>query len=259
MGWDMLGYLPLSGMGISMIVVCFERLWPARREPGQPFLNVGLWALRHVNQMLAVPVVATASVAIARKAGLPSLHSREWPLIWSAITFFLAMDYGEYLFHRAQHAIPILWRMHSLHHSDPCMNAFTTERHFWGDAYLRALLISPIITIVLAPPSIVFGLYSAFAVYNVFNHANLPVSFGRLSWLINSPAYHRLHHSKDPEHHGANFASLFPIWDVLAGSYRHPTSAPETGLDDRSPRSLLDMVLWPLLGATRRARAVQAG
>jgi sterol desaturase/sphingolipid hydroxylase (fatty acid hydroxylase superfamily) len=257
MDWGFLGYLPLSGIGVSAVVIGLERLWPARRERGQPSLNVGLWAFRHVNQILAIPVVASASVAFARQAGLPSLHSREWPLAWAVIAFFLAMDMAEYLFHRAQHAVPLLWRMHSLHHSDPCMNALTTERHFWGDAYLRALFISPVIAVVLAPPGLAIGLYSLFGVYNVFVHANLPVSFGRLSWFLNSPAYHRIHHSKQPEHHGANFAALFPIWDVVAGSYRRPTASPETGLDGRSPRSLLDMLLWPVLGSRRRATTPQ--
>lgn len=245
LGLGYLGYLPLSGMGVSAVVIGLERLWPARQEAGQPLLNIGLWAFRHFNQTLVVPAVAAVSVALARKAGLPSLHTSDWPLIWSVITFFLAMDLAEYLFHRAQHAVPFLWRMHSLHHSDPCMSALTTERHFWGDAYLRALFISPIIAVVLAPPGIAFGVYSLFGVYNVFTHANLPVSFGRLSWILNSPSYHRIHHSREAEHHGANFAAFLPIWDVLAGSYQRPTTSPATGLDGLAPRSLMEMLVWP--------------
>jgi sterol desaturase/sphingolipid hydroxylase (fatty acid hydroxylase superfamily) len=258
MSWGFLAYLPLTGISVTVVVIAFERLWPARREAGQPMLNLGTWAFRHVNQTLAVPVVATAAVAVARQAGLPSLRTHEWPLICSVVGYFLAMDLAEYLFHRAQHAVPVLWRMHSLHHSDPCMSALTTERHFWGDVYLRAVFIWPLISIVLDPPGVAIGLYGVFCVYNVFNHANLGVNFGRLSWLLNSPAYHRLHHSKRPEHHGANFAALFPIWDVLTGSYRRPIASPETGLDDRAPRSLLDMLIWPVLGAKRRATALQA-
>jgi sterol desaturase/sphingolipid hydroxylase (fatty acid hydroxylase superfamily) len=254
----LLDSLPLLGICVTAVVMALERLWPARREPGQPFLNLGVWAIRHIHQMLAVPVVATAALAVARQAGLPSLRSHEWPLVWSVLCYFLAMDLAEYLFHRAQHAVPVLWRMHSLHHSDPCMSALTTERHFWGDVYVRALFIWPLMSIVLAPPGAAIGLYGAFSVYNVFNHANLRVNFGPLSWLLNSPAYHRLHHSKEPEHHGANFAALLPIWDVIAGSYRRPGAPPETGLCDRTPRSILEMLVWPVLGSRRRANELQS-
>jgi sterol desaturase/sphingolipid hydroxylase (fatty acid hydroxylase superfamily) len=249
----LLGYLPLLGISVTVVIKGCERLWPARREAGQLLLNAGNWAIRHVTQSFALPAVTAASLAIARKTILPSLRTDEWPIIWAVICYFAVMDLTEYLFHRAQHAVPILWRMHSLHHSDPCMNALTTERHFWGDAYLRALFIWPLITLVLTPPGIAVGLYATFSAYNYFIHANLPVNFGRLTWALNSPAYHRLHHSKEPEHHDANFAALFPIWDVLAGSYRHPTATPATGLDDGAPRSLLDMVLWPM----RRTRALR--
>lgn len=256
MNWALLGYLPLSGLGASAVVLGLERLWPARREAGQPFLNLGLWAFRHVNQTLVAPVVAIGSATIAQRAGLPSLRSHEWPLIWAVIALFLMMDLAEYLFHRAQHAFPLLWRMHSLHHSDPCVNALTTERHFWGDTYLRALVISPLIGVLLSPPAAALGIYGVFGTYNVFIHANLPVNFGRMSWILNSPAYHRIHHAREAEHHGANFAALFPIWDVLAGSYRRPTISPPTGIEEGPPRSLMEMLIWPALVSRRRESAL---
>ena len=61
---------------------------------------------------------------------------------WAAFPIFLLVtDLGEYLFHRAQHKVPLLWSMHSLHHSDPEVSALTTNRHFWADQLIKSVTI----------------------------------------------------------------------------------------------------------------------
>jgi sterol desaturase/sphingolipid hydroxylase (fatty acid hydroxylase superfamily) len=164
----------------------------------------------------------------------------------ATVAYVLAMDFGECMFHRAQHAVPFLWRMHSLHHSDPCMNATTTDRHWWGDSLIKALTIWPAVAILFRPSAATLATYAVLTTYHYFSHANLRVSFGRLSWLLNSPAYHRIHHSSDPAHHGANFAGLFPIFDVILGSYRPGAIFPPTGMD-RRPETLVQALVWPLV------------
>jgi len=156
----------------------------------------------------------------------------------------VSFDLGEYLYHRAQHAIPWLWRRHALHHSDPCVNATTTERHWWGDLALKAILFGAPLAVVLQPSALDYSFYAAISLYPYFAHANLRVDFGRWSWVLNSPAYHRLHHARDPRYYGANYAALFPIFDVLLGSYRRAPGYLETGLDE-APRTVLQALAWP--------------
>jgi sterol desaturase/sphingolipid hydroxylase (fatty acid hydroxylase superfamily) len=50
-----------------------------------------------------------------------------------------------------------------------------------------------------------------------------------------------------PDHYDSNFAALFPVWDVLVGSYHRPDGYPPTGFA-RRPRSLREVVLWPWVG-----------
>lgn len=170
---------------------------------------------------------------------------------WIALPlFFLVRDFTEWLFHYAQHRLPWLWAMHSLHHSDPEMTALTTNRHFWGDRLVKALTIWPLATMVMNPTDAIFQVYMVFSLYNYFIHANLKVDFGRWSWLLNGPAYHRRHHSRLPEHYDTNFAALFPIFDVIAGTYRRPDGWPPCGLDD-APKSAADLMVWPLRGRLR--------
>jgi len=174
------------------------------------------------------------------------LHSEAMSL-WLAVPLFIVVrDFTEWLYHYAQHRLPWLWAMHSLHHSDPEMTVLTTNRHFWGDRFLKSVTIWTLSTMIIAPSGAVFQIYVVIALYNYFVHANLKVDFGRWSWLLNSPAYHRRHHSRLPEHYDSNLAAMLPIWDVIFGMYRRPDGWPPCGLDDEAPRSFTDLVLWPV-------------
>ena len=168
--------------------------------------------------------------------------------------FLLVRDFTEYLYHYAQHRIPALWALHSLHHSDPEMTALTTNRHFWGDQVIKAITIWPATTMIMSQTGSIIGAYAAISLYNYFIHANLRVDFGRWSWVLNCPAYHRRHHSRLTEHYNTNFAALFPIFDVIFGTYRRPDGWPPSGLDE-APRSFGDLFFWPLRRALGRLPA----
>ncbi len=177
---------------------------------------------------------------------LPTLlDGAQLPFWLGFVIFLFVSDLGEYLFHRAQHRIPLLWAMHSLHHSDPEMSALTTQRHFWADPLLKAITIYPVTLMIIKPTPAIIGVILTVALWNFLTHSRLRVDLGRWSWLINTPAYHRRHHSSLPEHYDSNFAALFPIFDVIAGSYRRPDGFPPTGLDHR-PTNLQHLATWPL-------------
>jgi sterol desaturase/sphingolipid hydroxylase (fatty acid hydroxylase superfamily) len=233
---------------VMAALAALERVTPARRDPAQPLLNVWTAIVNRVIQLAVSPGIALAASHATGRLPLPSLHLASWPLLYGAAAYLVLMDLGEYLFHRAQHAVPWLWRMHALHHSDPCMNVLTAERHFWGDALVKGLTIWPVVAMLTQPSAAILGIYAAASLNHVFVHANLPVSYGRFSWLINSPAYHRIHHSREPQDHGANFSALLPIFDVLLGSYRRPRHAPATGLAAQ-PRNPLEILVWPAKAA----------
>jgi len=162
--------------------------------------------------------------------------------------YALVMDGGEYLFHRAQHRIPFLWAMHSLHHSDPAVNVSTTPRHFCGDMPLKSVTIYALIGLLFKANAVVVAAYTVFGLYNYVLHMNLRICFGRWQPLLNSPQFHRLHHSALPEHHNCNFNQFFPVFDVLCGTYRQPGHGeyPPTGLENGDvPQKLHTMLLWP--------------
>ena len=68
--------------------------------------------------------------------------------------------------------------------------------------------------------------------WGFYIHTNLNMHFGPVNRLLCTPQLHRLHHSVRVEHHDCNFAAIFPIYDVLFGTYVRPQrdDVPETGL-----------------------------
>lgn len=235
----------LASIAIVCVLTALEQLRPARAEPADRWRNIQAWGLGAGLRLTLLPSIGVAAGAVGESIGIEALNTSAWPLVWGLLAYLVVMDLGEYVFHRLQHAVPILWKMHSLHHSDPSMNATTAERHFWGESLIKAVTIWPLVGLALQPSPAILVLYAVVSLYNYGLHANLPISFGRYSWLLNSPAYHRLHHSREEAHFGSNFAAILPLWDVLARSYRRPERPVETGLSSR-PRSFMDVLAWPL-------------
>jgi sterol desaturase/sphingolipid hydroxylase (fatty acid hydroxylase superfamily) len=203
------------------------------------WMNLQVWALQFMVALLVFPIVKGWT-------GPAWIDGRQLPFWLGLLVFLVLKDAAEFAYHYAQHRIPALWAMHSLHHSDPAMGVLTTQRHFWGDQILKQITVWSAVLMIFRPtPAIGFG-YGIVALWNLFAHLDAPISFGRFSWLLNSPAYHRQHHSILPEHYDTNFAAIFPVFDVLCGTYRRPEGFPPTGLSSR-PVSLWQAAIWPLI------------
>lgn len=174
------------------------------------------------------------------------------PLWLGFAIFLLTRDFLEFAFHVAQHKVPVLWAMHSFHHTDPDMMCMTAKRHFWGDQFIKGMTIWPATFMVIDVTPQIVAIYGIIGLWDIFLHSGLRIDFGRWSWVLVSPEYHRRHHSRLREHYDSNYATMLPIYDIIFGSYHRPEGHPETGLDEM-PKRFSDMVLWPLV---RREREV---
>ena len=252
------GYFGIALMAATAVVILgLERLWPASAtQRGEWVNNSAAFLLISVSQALLGAFWATSETHLVNGLGGGLIDLRGLPWFVGAAIYLVAMDLGEYLFHRAQHAFPWLWALHSFHHSDRGLNATTTARHFWLDPALKSVSIWLAVALMFKVSPLMLTCYVIASLYNFVSHANLRLGFGPLSWLWNSPQYHRLHHSTDETHYNANFSALLPIFDVLTGAYHRPKPGeyPATGLDDRA-MTPLEVVVWPFRGAFRRARS----
>jgi len=232
-----LTYLALTLAVVLALTLC-ERRWACSDVPSAVRVNAVAYLLFTAVQLQLLPLIQPTPAYALIDLGT-------WPLWLALPVFTLLMDFGEFGFHWAQHKIPWLWRMHALHHSDPNMNVTTTVRHFWGDPLVKGLTVWPLCAYLTSPTPEILAGYALIGIYNFFVHANLRVDFGRWSWLLNSPAYHRRHHSSRSEHFNSNYAGLFPVYDLLFGTYRRPDGFAPTGLE-KTPRTFADVALWPV-------------
>ena len=235
-----------------------ERLWPAHLKRERLHgVALAVWAALFLGQALAIPLLGGLTTLAVNAAGGGLIHLPDRGLGWwvGLAAYFVAMDLGEYLFHRAQHAIPVLWTMHSLHHSDRAFDSATAARHFWLEPALKTLTIWLAVSLLFRTPASVLAVYVAANFYQYVVHSNTRLDFGRWSWALNSPGYHRLHHSQAEEHFDVNFAAFLPIFDVLSGTYRplRRGERVQTGLDTGDePRSVGEALFWPVRSLLRR-------
>jgi sterol desaturase/sphingolipid hydroxylase (fatty acid hydroxylase superfamily) len=170
----------------------------------------------------------------------------------------LVFDFFYYWHHRLQHTVPSFWVIHRLHHSTESVNALASFRHHWLEEPMRVFTMTiPMALLFDITP--VQGAWIAFALgqLGVFIHANLRIPFGRLTPLFTGPQLHRLHHSYKPEHLNKNYSAIFPVWDILFGTYCSPKRGewPATGLGAAAqhPDSVVYETAFPFLAWRRTA------
>jgi sterol desaturase/sphingolipid hydroxylase (fatty acid hydroxylase superfamily) len=173
------------------------------------------------------PAVLAATVQPSR-FGLFNGTLLPVPARW--ILAILVLDLVRYAAHAAHHLVPLLWRVHQVHHSDPDLDASTGARfHPVEMAVTQGIYLAAIG--FCAPPVgavVVVELLTVFQ--SVFSHANasLPAWVEKpllLVWV--TPSMHRIHHSDQIREQNRNFGELFPWWDRLFRTY---VPAPAAGV-----------------------------
>ena len=154
----------------------------------------------------------------------PRLAALENPLLFGLVAVFL-FDGIYYVYHRLQHRVPLLWRIHAIHHSDPAVNVTTARRtHFLERPVQFLLLAIPVVWLLgwNAGGIAVMQVIGVTLLY--FGHMDVRLSLGPLTPLVVGPQYHRVHHDLDAHQHGANFAQALPLFDLIGGTYRRPAA-----------------------------------
>ena len=143
----------------------------------------------------------------------------------------IAVDLASYVSHRLHHSIHLLWRLHAVHHSDPVVDASTGLRHHPGEAVSVALLGGAVFGLLGLTAWTLAAAATASLAWALVQHADLAWS-ARLerfaSLLLVTPGLHRIHHSEEARHHGANFGAVFSFWDRLFGTYLPASRVPLT-------------------------------
>lgn len=197
--------------------------WPA---------NLGIVVVDTLIARLLIPLppAAVALWAMENGIGLFNLASLPpLPVIAFCVVF---LDAAIYTQHVILHKVPVLWRLHRMHHADTEIDV-TTGIRFHPVEIVLSLLIKIALVVALGIPAeavIIFEvLLNASA---MFNHANLklPLWADRmLRTLLVTPDMHRVHHSWHRDETDSNYGFCLSIWDRIFGTYR---AQPRDGHDD---------------------------
>jgi sterol desaturase/sphingolipid hydroxylase (fatty acid hydroxylase superfamily) len=219
-----LDWFILDLLGSSLIFIFIEKLFALRRE--QPIFRAE-WQtdLHHfiVNHMVVGFVLLATNLLVHKLFGWAAQDGvRGWVQglpFWAALFLIvLVADLVQYWTHRAYHEVPLLWRLHAVHHSVKSMDWLAGSRqHILELLITRTLILAPIY--VLGFSKEVIDAYIVIVGFQaVFNHANVSVRLGPLRYVIVTPNFHHWHHAQDQEALDRNYAAHFAFLDYLFGT-----------------------------------------
>ncbi|MBL0727024.1 sterol desaturase family protein [Piscinibacter sp. HJYY11] len=219
-----LDWFILDLLGSTLIFIFIEKMWALRKD--QPVFRAEWQTDMHhfiVNHMVVGFILLATNLLVHKLFGWAAHDGiRGWVSglnFWVALfLIILVADLVQYWTHRAYHEVPLLWRLHAVHHSVKSMDWLAGSRqHILELLITRTLVLAPIYVLgfskqVIDAYIIVVGFQA------VFNHANVSVRLGPLRYLIVTPNFHHWHHSQDDEAIDKNYAAHFAFLDHLFGT-----------------------------------------
>lgn len=220
-------------LGIFALMALWELLAPRRSQTYSRLKrwpsNFGIVVFNTLVLRVLFPTAAVGMAMAADANGWGLFNTVQLPAWLILVLTVLIMDFTIYLQHVLVHAVPVLWRIHRMHHSDLEFDV-TTGSRFHPVEIAISMVIKLVVVGALGAPALAVLIFEVILNASaMFNHANvrIPKKVDRiLRWLIVTPDMHRVHHSIIPSETNSNFGFNLPWWDHLFGTY---TDQPEGG------------------------------
>jgi sterol desaturase/sphingolipid hydroxylase (fatty acid hydroxylase superfamily) len=255
-------------VGVFVVMAVWEVVAPRRRSlyarRVRWVANLGLVVVDSAVVRLLFPLAAVAFAALAAQRGWGLLNAFEIPFWMAFAVSVLALDLIIYLQHVMFHAVPLLWRLHRVHHADPDFDVTTGARFHPIEIVLSMLVKLAAIAVLGAPAVAVLVFEVVLNASAMFNHGNVKLP----RWLdhalravVVTPDMHRVHHSMAQVETNSNFGFNLAWWDRLFGTYRAEASLPQDEMrigvegisGDARAVSLTGLLAMPFLGERRAA------
>lgn len=242
--------------GVFVLMAAWELVLPRRQQGIRRWWrwpnNLGIVVVDTVLVRIVFPTTAVGLAILAEARGFGLFNMVVVPGWMAVIGSVIVLDLAIYLQHVLFHAVPALWRLHRMHHTDLEFDVSTGLRFHPIEIVLSMVIKLTVVAALGAPALAVLVFEVLLNATAMFNHGNvrIPLRLDRvLRWLVVTPDMHRVHHSILPRETNSNFGFNLPWWDRLFGTYR---AQPEAGHDAmiigveqfRDPRELgLDRML----------------
>jgi sterol desaturase/sphingolipid hydroxylase (fatty acid hydroxylase superfamily) len=247
--------------GIFVVIVLWEFLSPRRvltmSKPVRWLSNMGVVAIDTLAVRLLFPIIGVNVAFTAQQKGFGLLNVIHLPEWLSVIIGLLVLDLVVYLQHLMFHAVPLIWKLHMMHHADIDYDV-TTGLRFHPFEIIISMVIKMTAIAALGPS--VFTVILFEIILNgtaMFNHGNIKMPFNVdrvLRLLVVTPDMHRVHHSVTIRETNSNFGFNFPWWDRLFRTYRPQPAAGHEGMTiglaqfrDPKKNNLWHMLILPFV------------
>jgi sterol desaturase/sphingolipid hydroxylase (fatty acid hydroxylase superfamily) len=229
-------YEPAIRMGVFVAVLIvmaiWERIAPRRTlvasKPARWIGNLALVVLNSIAVRLAFALGAVGVALEAQARGFGLLNNLARPGWLAILLGAILLDFAIYLQHVLFHAVPLLWRLHMVHHADLDFDV-TTGLRFHTLEILLSMGIKVAAIVVIGPPPLAVLLFEiVLNAGSMFSHSNvrLPLWLDRvLRLVVVTPDMHRVHHSTIRSETNSNYGFNLPWWDYLFGTYQAQPSA----------------------------------
>lgn len=222
-----------------------ERRWPRRgrtrmlERRRRWVANLGLALAGTLVLRLIFPAAAVGAALAAEASGAGLFAVIGLPA-WAAVPAgFVLLDLAVWAQHLVMHRVPVLWRLHRIHHLDTALDVTSGLRFHPVEILLSMAWKIAVIWLLGVPAIAVLAFEVALNAASLFNHADLNLGATvdrRLARLIATPDWHRVHHSAVRRETDSNYAFFFTLWDRLFGTARPVPAAGHDamaiGLDD---------------------------
>lgn len=259
-----LDWFILDLLGSTLVFVAIEKLFPLYK--GQAvFRKEWQTDLKHfaVNHFIVGLVLLTVNFLLHHLFG--KLLTNSWQQHVQHLSFLpqlllciLVADLAQYWTHRAYHEVPVLWRLHAVHHSVKTMDWLAGSRqHILELIATRVCVLAPLYVLGFSE-----GVMNAYIIVvgfqAVFNHANVHLPWGPLRYVLVTPDFHHWHHASDDEAIDRNYAAHYAFLDYLFGTAvtskkRFPEQYGVVG--DYMPDGFIRQQMFPFVGSTQPQRS----
>lgn len=224
-------------VGILVLMAIWEILAPRRALTVSKVVrwlnNLGLVFVNNIILRLLFPAAAIGVAVKATENQWGLFNLIDVPTWFAVLASIVILDFVIYLQHVMVHAVPVLWRLHRVHHADLDYDV-TTGARFHTLEIILSMLIKFATILLLGPPAVAVIIFEV--VLNamaMFNHGNvgLPKTLDTLlRWFVVTPDMHRVHHSIEDDETNSNFGFNLSWWDRLFGTYRDQPRAGHVGM-----------------------------
>ena len=254
-------------LGVLLLIAAWEFVAPRRRQlvarRSRWPSNLAIVAFNTLLLRLLLPYTAFVMAVTAQDRGWGLFNQFDLPAWQAVVLSVVVLDFVVYAQHVLFHAVPLLWRLHRMHHADTEFDV-TTGLRFHPIEIVLSMGIKLLAIVTLGAPALAVLVFEILLnATAMFNHGNirLPLGLDRLlRWMIVTPDMHRVHHSVVRTETDSNFGFSLPWWDRLFRTYRDQPAAGHQemtiGLQSfrASSELRLDRMLWQPFRSQDRER-----